>query len=114
MINRAYLQLFLLSCQPIRAYYDHEEISFYVRKNDLQIRSNEHHVSMIIHRVIPDNLHFQLWKRCNIIRMADHIRRLVSGDKARFEDGELNVELGAVFLPFAVPFIKNNAKFEQT
>ena len=26
--------------------------------------------------------------------MADYIRRLVSGDKARFKDGKLNVELG--------------------
>lgn len=31
--------------------------------------------------------------------MANHIRRLVSGDKVRFKDGELNLELGKqVFL----------------
>lgn len=31
--------------------------------------------------------------------MANYIRRLVSGDKARFKDGKLNMELGMPTTP---------------
>jgi hypothetical protein len=37
--------------------------------------------------------------------MADYIRRLVSGDKARFKDGELNLELGAVLVFLLQPIV---------
>jgi hypothetical protein len=31
---------------------------------------------------------------CLSSNMADYVRRLVSGNKARFKDGQLNLELG--------------------
>lgn len=34
--------------------------------------------------------------------MADYIRRLVSGNKARFKDAKLNMELGTSIITFIV------------